>query len=99
MTDLATTRQTRVAASENSEIARANASGLVPVVFIHGLGLLRSSWDRWAAVFEDAGYRALTPGWPDDPDDVAEANALDFVKRFVSRSHAELAFASARTRF
>jgi non-heme chloroperoxidase len=75
MTDVATTQQTRVAASEKGQIARANASGLAPVVFIHGLGLLRSSWDRWAAVFEEAGYRALTPGWPDDPDDVAEANA------------------------
>jgi len=26
-----------------------------------------SSWDRWAAIFEEAGYTALTPGWPDDP--------------------------------
>ena len=75
MTDVATTQQTRVAASEQGQIARANASGLAPVVFVHGLGLLPSSWDRWAAVFEEAGYRALTPGWPDDPDDVAEANA------------------------
>src|SRR3982074_940754 len=57
------------------EIERANATGLTPVVFIHGLWLLPSSWDRWAAVFEDAGYTALTPGWPDDPDTVEEANA------------------------
>jgi len=56
-------------------IERANASGRVPVVFIHGLWLLPSSWDRWATVFEDAGYTALTPGWPDDPATVAEANA------------------------
>src|SRR6267154_2961718 len=54
---------------------RANASGLTPVVFIHGLWLLPSSWDRWAAVYEEAGYTALTPGWPDDPDTVEEANA------------------------
>jgi pimeloyl-ACP methyl ester carboxylesterase len=46
-----------------------------PVVFIHGLWLLPSSWDRWAAVFEEAGYTALTPGWPDDPETVSEANA------------------------
>ena len=46
-----------------------------PIVFIHGLWLLPSSWDRWAAVFEEAGYAALTPGWPDDPETVEEANA------------------------
>jgi non-heme chloroperoxidase len=57
------------------EIDRANASGRTPVVFIHGLWLLPSSWDRWAAVFEEAGYAPLTPGWPDDPETVEEANA------------------------
>ena len=57
------------------EIERANATGLNPVVFIHGLWLLPSSWDRWARVFEQAGYTALTPGWPDDPETVAEAKA------------------------
>jgi non-heme chloroperoxidase len=36
---------------------------------------LPSSWDRWATVFEEAGYTALTPGWPDDPETVAEAKA------------------------
>jgi non-heme chloroperoxidase len=60
---------------EAEQIARANATGLTPVVFIHGLWLLPSSWDRWAVVFEEAGFTALTPGWPDDPDTVAEANA------------------------
>jgi pimeloyl-ACP methyl ester carboxylesterase len=44
-------------------------------VFVHGLWLLPSSWDRWAELFETAGYVALTPGWPDDPGTVAEANA------------------------
>jgi non-heme chloroperoxidase len=57
------------------QIERANASGRTPVVFIHGLWLLPSSWDRWTAVFEEAGYTALTPGWPDDPATVEEANA------------------------
>ena len=28
-----------------------------------------------AALFEEAGFTALTPGWPDDPETVAEANA------------------------
>jgi pimeloyl-ACP methyl ester carboxylesterase len=60
---------------EGAEIDRANATGRTPVVFVHGLWLLPSSWDRWAAVFEDAGYTALTPGWPDDPETVEEANA------------------------
>jgi non-heme chloroperoxidase len=57
------------------EIAACNATGRVPVVFIHGLWLLPSSWDRWAELFEQAGYAPLTPGWPDDPATVAEANA------------------------
>jgi len=48
------------------EIERANATGLTPVVFIHGLWLLPSSWDRWAAVFEEAGYTTVKPGWPDE---------------------------------
>jgi non-heme chloroperoxidase len=60
---------------ELDQIREANASGLTPVVFIHGLWLLPSSWDRWATVFEEAGYTSLTPGWPDDPETVAEANA------------------------
>jgi pimeloyl-ACP methyl ester carboxylesterase len=60
---------------ENEQIERANATGLTPAVFIHGLWLLPSSWDRWATMFEEAGYTALTPGWPDDPETVEEANA------------------------
>src|SRR3989442_9522940 len=64
-----------IAEHEAGEIERANASGHTPVVFIHGLWLLPSSWDRWAAVFEEAGYTPLTPGWPDDPATVEEAKA------------------------
>jgi pimeloyl-ACP methyl ester carboxylesterase len=60
---------------EEHQVSEANASGLTPVVFVHGLWLLPSSWNRWAALFEQAGYAAVTPGWPDDPDTVAEANA------------------------
>ena len=58
---------------ESAQIDRANASGKTPVVFVHGLWLLPSSWDNWAKVFEEAGYTALTPGWPDDPETVGEA--------------------------
>jgi len=60
---------------EQQQVERANESGLTPVVFVHGLWLLPSSWDRWAAVFEQAGYTTLTPGWPDDPQTVDEAKA------------------------
>jgi non-heme chloroperoxidase len=72
---------------EAGQIEAANATGKTPVVFIHGLWLLPSSWDRWAAVFEEAGYTALTPGWPDDPQTVAEANANPdaFAKKTVGQ--------------
>jgi pimeloyl-ACP methyl ester carboxylesterase len=60
---------------EMRQIEQANASGRTPVVFIHGLWLLPSSWDRWAEFFEDAGYAAVTPSWPDDPETVEEARA------------------------
>jgi pimeloyl-ACP methyl ester carboxylesterase len=64
-----------ISASERAQIQRANVSGLHPVVFVHGLWLLPSSWQRWAEAFEEAGYIALMPEWPDDPATVAEANA------------------------
>jgi pimeloyl-ACP methyl ester carboxylesterase len=60
---------------EAQQIDEANETGRTPVVFIHGLWLLPSSWDRWAAVFAEAGYAPLTPGWPDDPNTVEEAAA------------------------
>jgi non-heme chloroperoxidase len=60
---------------EAAQVEKANATGLQPVVFVHGLWLLPTSWDRWAQLFEAAGYTALTPAWPDDPETVAEANA------------------------
>jgi pimeloyl-ACP methyl ester carboxylesterase len=60
---------------EAEQVDKANESGRQPVVFIHGLWLLPSSWDRWAGAFEEAGYAALTPSWPDDPETVEEARA------------------------
>jgi pimeloyl-ACP methyl ester carboxylesterase len=60
---------------EAREVETANATGKTPVVFVHGLWLLPSSWDRWAGLFQEAGFTALTPGWPDDPETVEEANA------------------------
>jgi non-heme chloroperoxidase len=59
---------------EQEEIARANDSGLPPVIFVHGLWLLSSSWDNWRQLFEANGYTTIAPGWPDDPDTVEEAN-------------------------
>src|SRR5947207_14590109 len=59
----------------DEQLDRANASGRRAVVFVHGLWLLRSSWNRWADVFEEAGYAAVAPEWPDDPETVDEANA------------------------
>jgi len=61
--------------TETDQVQEANSSGRTPVVFIHGLWLLPSSWDRWTAVFEEAGFAPVTPGWPDDPATVAEAKA------------------------
>jgi non-heme chloroperoxidase len=58
----------------SEQISAANDGGRRPVVFIHGLWLLPTSWDRWATVFADAGYAPVTPGWPDDPCTVEEAN-------------------------
>jgi non-heme chloroperoxidase len=60
---------------ELEQCERANQTGRPPVVFVHGLWLLPNSWDRWAELFEQSGFAALTPGWPDDPDTVEEAKA------------------------
>ena len=60
---------------EQRQIDRANASGNTPVVFIHGLWLLPSSWDKWVDLFEENGYAGVTPAWPDDPESVEEARA------------------------
>jgi pimeloyl-ACP methyl ester carboxylesterase len=64
---------TTISEHEEQQVDKANASGRTPVVFIHGLWLLPSSWDRWGGVFEQEGYTALAPGWPDDPETVEAA--------------------------
>ncbi len=74
---------------EGSQIEEANTSGLTPVVFVHGLWLLPSSWDPWAAVFREAGYTTLAPGWPDDPETVEEAKAAPEV--FAHKSVGQVA--------
>ena len=60
---------------ESKELEAANKSGTTPVVFIHGLWLLPSSWANWAEFFKKAGYAPLTPDWPDDPETVEQARA------------------------
>ena len=60
---------------ELEQVRQANASEATPVVFIHGLWLLPSSWANWAEFFNRAGYAPLTPVWPDDPRTVEEARA------------------------
>ncbi|HZM37651.1 MAG TPA: alpha/beta hydrolase [Acidimicrobiales bacterium] len=66
---------TSISDRERQEIAAANASGDTPVVLIHGLWVLPSSWANWVEFFKQAGYAPLTPDWPDDPATVAEARA------------------------
>ncbi len=74
---------------EVMQVDRANTAGLMPVVFVHGLWLLPTSWDRWADLFEKNGYTALTPGWPDDPETVDEAEAHPEV--FANKSVGQVA--------
>ncbi|HKN44820.1 MAG TPA: alpha/beta fold hydrolase, partial [Propionibacteriaceae bacterium] len=45
----------------------------IPVVFVHGLWLHATSWNPWIELFREAGYAPIAPGWPGEPDTVAEA--------------------------
>jgi len=47
-----------------------------PVVFLHGLWLHATSWTPWLEVFRAAGYDPIAPGWPNEPDTVAQAREL-----------------------
>jgi pimeloyl-ACP methyl ester carboxylesterase len=69
------TAPTVISDPERDDIERVNATGRRPVVFVHGLWLLPSSWQRWMELFDAAGYASVSPGWPDDPPTVAAANA------------------------
>ena len=76
-----------ITAAESQQVDKANASGRTPVVFIHGLWLLPSSWDNWATLFDEAGYAPVTPAWPDDPETVeaARANPDVFAKKTLGQ--------------
>src|SRR5258706_8150304 len=75
ISELSSVAPATITEHEAQQVERANTTGLQPIVFVHGLWLLPSSWDRWQTVLEDAGYTAITPSWPDDPETVEEANA------------------------
>ena len=47
-----------------------------PAVFIHGLWLHASSWGPWMDLFREEGYEPVAPGWPNEPESVAEARQL-----------------------
>lgn len=68
---------TTLTPSELSQVEAANASGKQPVVLVHGLWLLASSWDAWRAPLEAAGYAPVAVDWPHDSADVASARADD----------------------
>jgi non-heme chloroperoxidase len=70
---MSTTATSTITERELEQIKHANATTATPVVFVHGLWLLPSSWDNWADFFAQAGYAPLTPEWPDDPETVDEA--------------------------
>ncbi|MFE2429449.1 alpha/beta hydrolase [Streptomyces sp. NPDC059373] len=81
-------------ANDVQQIEQANASGRIPVVFVHGLWLLPSSWDRWATHFEQAGYAPVLLSWPDDPETVTDANAHPEV--FAGKTVGEVADHTAK---
>ena len=81
--------ETTITEDEATQVREANASRRTPVVFVHGLWLLPNSWDRWAELFDHAGYASLTPGWPDDPATIEEAKAHPEV--FAGKSVGEVA--------
>jgi pimeloyl-ACP methyl ester carboxylesterase len=85
----ATTNGRPITEDEQHEIRQANQSGRTPIVFVHGLWLLPSSWDRWADLFRRAGYTTLTPGWPYDLETLEEAKAKHEV--FTGKSIGEVA--------
>ncbi|MFK7770997.1 MAG: alpha/beta hydrolase [Saprospiraceae bacterium] len=45
------------------------------IVFIHGLWMHNSSWQKWMDFFNEQGYTTLNPGWPGDAKTVAECRA------------------------
>src|SRR3954468_6183815 len=86
---MAETESSTLTEDEAQQVKEANDSGRTPVVFVHGLWLLPSSWDRWAGLFEGAGYAPVTPGGPDAPATVGEAK--EHPEAFANKSIGEVA--------
>ena len=70
---------------ERHDIQRANELGRQPVLLMHGLWLLSSSWDTWRTLIEENGFVAVAPGSPDDPETVAEGreNPVVFARKMI----------------
>ncbi|SFQ65483.1 Lysophospholipase, alpha-beta hydrolase superfamily [Roseivivax halotolerans] len=70
------TEASHLSQRERKEIDAANASGRQPVLFVHGLWLLASSWQPWTEMVAAAGYAPVCADWPGDPitPDAARAN-------------------------
>ncbi|RYP86695.1 alpha/beta hydrolase [Nocardioides guangzhouensis] len=83
------TTTSTVTAREAAEVAAANASGKQPVVFVHGLWLLPSSWAGWRTFFEERGFATVAPDWPDDAATVDEAR--EHPERFAKKSVGQVA--------
>jgi non-heme chloroperoxidase len=66
---------TGISEREARQVEKANNSGNTPIVLIHGLWVLPSSWNSWIEYFEQNGYVGVAPDWPDDPETVEEARA------------------------
>ena len=64
-----------VSEREHRQIEAANASGNTPVVFIHGLWLLPSSWDNWVGLLRGGRLAPANPGLAGRPETVEEARA------------------------
>jgi non-heme chloroperoxidase len=62
-----------IAPWERAELEAANSTGKQPVVFVHGLWLLASSWHDWRELFDARGFTTIAPGWPGDPADLDAA--------------------------
>ena len=52
---------------EAAQVEPANASGRTPVMFVHGLWLLPSSWDRRTELLEAVGWPPARPPTPPAP--------------------------------
>ena len=49
---------TTIKEHELRQVDRANKTGLGPLVFVHGLWLLPSNWERWAGVKQHVSDRS-----------------------------------------